>query len=187
MNYVQIRAIKNSFQRDEIYRKGSGYNNNLLETGIMGKNISDVQFVNKENKLRSMYTLTKGKNVYRLLTSMNERARDIYVITLNEIVIYWVISNIFCEASDAFHALTEVYHRYRDNTSSWQWVSKEDFECINDTWIVDKMSKTLLTAILPNITEYQKKRLKDGVFVIDKKIDPSLNEKEYLTKFYYHL
>ena len=68
---------------------------------------------------------------------VNNRVSTVYVITLNERIIYWTSSSIYAPASAAFHALTEVYHGYRKEigNNNWQWFSETDFECQDMFWL----------------------------------------------------
>jgi len=138
MNKYQFRAIRNSFQRDIMFVNDSGYGGEgIIDNPIMRKTINDVTIKGKRltNKtLFHSYTLWKGKNVYKEYTITTNRSSNIYIITLNDKIIYWTPSPIYAPAFAAWHVLTEVYHGYRKNTGCQQWKSASDFDCINHFW-----------------------------------------------------
>jgi hypothetical protein len=139
MNKHQFRAIRHSFERDKIYLKGGEYHNDLLDHPLMRTKVEDIVLngkkVNKKD-IRVQYELTKGKNVYKTYSfDYKHTSQYLYIITLNDRIIYWTTSSIFRPASDSFHILTEVYHYYFVPwQGSWQWASKDDFDCIEHYW-----------------------------------------------------
>ncbi len=140
MNQIQFRAIRNSFQRDIMYIKGSGYGGDgIIEFPLMRKSINDdITFKGRKVKYNDIslgYTLTKDTNVYKIyFIGFDNKVSTLYIITLNDRIIYWTESSIYAPASDAFHALTEVYHGYESHTSNWQWFSEIDFQCQDHFW-----------------------------------------------------
>lgn len=190
MNKHQFRAIRNSLQRDEIYLKGTEYNNNLIDYPIMGKTINDIVIRGKKvskSMLYIAYTLIKGKNTYKSYSiDYSHSSQTMYVITLNDKIIYWTTSSIFAPANAAWHILTEVFHGYGTDVRNgcWTWKSHEDFDCIDHFWyrLDPEFNKNWYYH-----TEYQKEMYKKtGKYYIDKEIvDKSIIEPLF-EKEYYH-
>lgn len=131
MNKYQFRAIRNSFKRDEIYCKGTKYNNNLIDHPIMGKEIKDVVIRGKKIDKYDhwvSYRLIKGSNTYLMWhVPYGHSSRDIAIITKNDKIIYWNDASIGNDYWPAWHILTDVHWGGYNKRTCWIWMSTEDF------------------------------------------------------------
>lgn len=173
MNKYQFRAIRNSFQRDIIYSKGTGYNNDLLDFPIMRKKIEDVRIWGKpvsKYYYDLEYELTKNGNVYKYHYVDYGKAFPICIVTKNDIIIYWHNYG----HTDGWHLLTEVYHGYGTGRRSgcWTWQSETDFDCKECGFTASWQKKDFKSDWLFQLkTDYQKKMFeKTGESYVDKRI-----------------
>lgn len=174
MNARQINILKECISRDN---PNCGYKD-YFNLPLLRKSINDIKSVNnkqlKSIDLNKQYTLTKGKNVYCLYAEYTRNSQCLYIITLNDKVIYYVYSSIYAPAIDAWHELTEVAHGYDKSNNKrggcWTWTSKDDFDCIDHYW--DNKQDTMKEQWFINLeTEYQRMmREKTGKYYIDKLI-----------------
>jgi hypothetical protein len=191
MNSHQIRAIRKSFERDTIYLKGTVYNNNLIDSPLMGRSIEDIVIIGnkpKKSDIRKQYTITKWGKVFVLYCiHYNHTSQEMYVITRDDRIIYWISSSIFAPASSAFAILTMVFHGYKEEISCWRWRSTEPFEAQSHHW--DSQRHTLPDWFNTKVyfSEYQLEKFNEtGYHFIDRLIDPELDVKALLDKEYYH-
>jgi len=176
MNKYQFRAIRESFRRDVIYSKWTGYDNNLIDGPIMGKELKDVIILGKpisKHDCNEAYRLTKGGNVYVMYhVDYKHTSSSITIITKNDKIIYWVTSNIGAPYWTAWRHLTSVYHGYGEGkfNSNWQWKSVEDFDCQDVSWSGKEIAKCFTGApYYFNHTKYQIEMFeKTGGYFIDK-------------------
>lgn len=186
MNKYQIRAIRNSFNRDIIYTDPR-WNNLLFKEPIMRKRIEDIRFTRCEKpEIYHQYTLEKDKNVYKMyFISYNHTSQDVFVITLNDRIIYWISSIIYAPASAAWHILTEVYHGYNDHDATWRWRSVQQFTAIDETltrWY-KRNTKWYVNSSKERIESFNK----HGRYIIDSKIISQNEADELASKEYYHI
>ena len=185
MNRHQIRAIRSSFARDMNY-SDSTWNYHILKEPIMRKRIEDIRFVKCKNPvIYHQYTIEKSNNVFKMyFVDYNHTYQDVYVITLNDRIIYWTVSSIYAPASAAWHVLTGVYHGYNDHEGTWRWRSIEPFIAIDE----------FLTRSYKKDTRWHhyssKERIesfnKHGKFIIDSKIISQDEASDLANKEYYH-
>lgn len=172
MNARQINILKGCISRDSPSCGLKDYFN----LPLLRKSVNDIKSVNnkqlKSIDLNKQYTLTKDKNVYCLYAEYTRLSQCLYVITLNDNVIYYVFSSIYAPAIDAWYELTEIKHGYGVNkrTGCWTWASKEDFDCIDHHW--DDRQDTMKQDWFLNLeSDYQRMmREKTNKHYIDKLI-----------------
>lgn len=129
MNKHQFRVLRNTLKREQYV-----YYKEIYDLPFTRKKILDLRFNNKKPYYIGLqYQLTKGPNVYGLYSIYftKDQSKTLYIITKNDIIIYWISSNIFAPASAAWHLITEVYHGYKPHNSSWQWKSVDEFDCVD--------------------------------------------------------
>lgn len=187
MNQYQFRAIRNSFERDLIYSVGLGWQNDFLEYPVMGKTIHDIKLHKREIKIDNpMYILKKCDVTYKLYSlDYKHTSQFLYVITKDDIIIYWITSSIFAPASSSWHILTEVYHGYHDNIelgSIWQWKSLEPFEC-EDLFMTKALGQSTKGFSSYTIDNFKK----NSKYLIASRICTQEEVDESLKKMYYHL
>lgn len=135
MNKYQYGLIKNAFRYDMLE-----YHKEYYNTPWMRMQISELLFKGKGMLLLyglyQLYSLTKQRTIYNLFVFDTGKSWSTYIITKDDIVIFWCTSYTFSEASNAFHFITEVYPGYGEGkrNSSWTWVSADDFDCISAFW-----------------------------------------------------
>ena len=163
----------------------------------MRKKIEDIKLNNQELKIFNyglQYTLIKKNNIYKLYSIHYGKhnndcpTRSFYVITKNDIIIYWTLSSIFRPASDAWRVITEVYHGYGEGTrsSSWTWKSIDDFDCVDNSFNQGK--DFVMKYLYDNFTEYLKKKWDEtSLIYIDKRICTVEEIKEEIKTICYHL
>ena len=191
MNKHQIRAIRNSFNRDKVYTDPP-WNNFLLKHHIMRCKIEEVEFVNcKKPDIYLQYILTKKENIYKAYCiHYNHSSQILYAITLNDRIIYWISSSIALPAHDAWRALTEVYHGYNEHTC-YRWKSTIDFDCIDIFLTKAYKDKTGQNGF--HYMDYLhspmqiKKWDNENKYYIDKEIITNTEADEISAKLYYHL
>lgn len=189
MNQHQFRALRNAILRD----RNSGYYTEFkkFELPFLRKEITKINIrdkkINFEKDVCFLYKLTKGKNTYDFFSVEIKSSETLYIITKNDIIIYWVTSCIFAPASSAFHALTEVYHGYRDKEAIYQWKSVEDFNCA-DMLLPELNKKHWNEPWYKNLhSEYQEEMFaKHGLYFIDKRLVTQEEANELTNKLDYH-
>ena len=188
MNRHQFRTLRNAISRD----RNSNYYTEFkkFELPFLRKKITEIKIggkkINFEKEVCFLYRLTKGKNTYDFF-SVDIKSSTLYIITKNDLIIYWVESNIFAPASSAFHFLTEVYHGYRDNEPIYQWKSVEDFSCA-DMSMIEERRKNWNQPWYKNLhSEYQEEMFaKHKLYFIDKRFITQEQADELASKLYYH-
>lgn len=192
MNQHQIRAIKAAFQRDTIFSRKTECLN-YLDAPIMRKKLDDVILLGKPLKKHNInpdYELKKGDNIYILYTiNFGHTSQTMWIITKNNIIIYYCFSSIFAPASSAWHILTEVYHGYGTGmrSSCWTWQSAIDFNCKYLGFSSDWRNKEANEKWYFNLqSDYQKKMFeKTGESYVDKRIISKEKAEELAAKEYY--
>jgi len=194
MNQYQFRAIRNSFQRDVIYCKGTEYNNNLIDFPMMRKKPEEVVILGKpiSKHYHSIdYRLTKGDNVYELHhVDYKHTSSTISFITKNGVIIYWTTSPGGAPYGAAWHHLTEVYGGYGEGrfNSSWRWRSVDDFDCEDVSFTGREIAKHWEGApYYFQHTDYQNKMHKEtGKSFIDKILVSQEEIDKVAEREYYH-
>lgn len=161
MNKYQIRVLRTSLGSD----KSKYYHDfKSFDIPFIRKSINDITINGKKIKNKEMchlYKLWKGTNIYDLYSFEITSSSNLYIITKNDIVIYWTVSNIYAPAINAFHTLTEVYHGYRPDIAVYQWKSVEPFECA-DMLLVELTRKSWNNPEMKQYhSEYQNKKFKE--------------------------
>lgn len=195
MNRHQIRTLRNAILRD----RNSNYHTvfKKFELPFLRKKITEIKIggkkINFDKDVCFLYRLTKGDNTYDLFSVEFKgsgtlySSETLYIITKNDLIIYWVTSSIFAPAIDAFHLLTEVYHGYRDKDAIYQWKSVEDFNCA-DMRMIEERRKNWNQPWYKNLlSEYQEKMFaKHKLYFIDKRFITQEEADELASKLYYH-
>lgn len=103
MNATQFKTIRNSLSQKYFLH---------LESNPTGKHIKDIEYNKRKYELHCTDVLTQNNNVYKFYNLPYKRdslqTQSVYLITLNDRVIYAYECNIFAPASDAWHTLTNV-------------------------------------------------------------------------------
>jgi hypothetical protein len=189
MNRHQFRTLRNAFYRD----KNNSYYTGLkkLELPFLRRKITEIKIggkkINFEKDVCFLYRLTKSDNTYDFFSVEFKGTETLYIITKNDLIIYWVTSSIFAPAIDAFHLLTEVYHGYRDKDAIYQWKSVEDFSCADMT-MIEERRKNWNQPWYKNLhSEYQEEMFaKHKLYFIDKRFITQEQADELASKLYYH-
>lgn len=191
MNKYQFRAIRNSKQRDNC-----DYYNEIFSCPLVNKKVNEIKCIknNKIFKEEPSYILTKGNNTYKLYwLDFNSSCETLYIITKNDIIIYWITNSIFAPASAAWEILTGTYHGYNDKTC-WRWKSVDDFDCI-DIFLTKSYNEDEIQKKKYNfdyfrwyhVDEQIKRWNEEKKYYIDKEIITKEEEIEILSKEYYHI
>lgn len=187
MNKHQFRAIRNTLKREQY-----DYYKEIYDLPFTRKKILDLRFNNKKPYYCApIYMLTKSTNTYILysISITKESSGSLYIITRNDIIIYWNYSNIFAPANAAWHLITEVYHGYKPHNSSYQWQSVDEFDCIDvflSNGIVE--DKRFLDNIIDGFSSYQLIMYdKTGKYYIDRKFIDQQTADELASKEYHHV
>ena len=131
MNRYQIRVLRSTIKRErniyyQTYR--------AFQMPFLRKRLDEILIggkkINFSKQVIHSYRLWKGKNVYDAYSvEYNHFSQTLFIITKNDIIIYWTSSSIYAPATAAWHILTEVYHGYRKDMAVYEWQSVDDFEC----------------------------------------------------------
>lgn len=168
MNQYQFKCIKATLERE----KNSWYNE-YFSLPLVRKEISDLIIRGRKISTRDVlhsYRLYRGNSIFDLYIVDIKLSSDLYIITVNNKIIYWIKSSIFAPASNAWHILTRVYHGYREDAAIYQWKSIFDFECANMSMI--ELTRKLWNnpSMVYHHSEYQNKKFKEtGLSFIDRK------------------
>lgn len=184
MNKHQFRAIRNSLKREQY-----DYYKEIYDLPFTRKKILDLRFNNKKPYYCApIYMLTKSTNTYILysISITKESSKSLYIITRNDIIIYWNYSNIFAPAIAAWHLITEVYHGYKPHNSSYQWQSVDEFHCIDN--FLSKDPSFIEKHCVKDMSEYQLDMFnKTKLFFIDRRFITQEKANKLAEKEYHHV
>ncbi len=126
----QIRVLRACIFNDWVFvTNNTGY----LSEPIAGKRIADVKFSKcKSPDISVSYkATTKGKCFILYNIHFGHTSQTMYVITMDDRIIYYTFSSTFASASSAWKTLTELYFFGYNKKMSWVWCSLYPSECYN--------------------------------------------------------